>query len=221
MCMPTPPTALLLGLTGGIGSGKSTVASLLAQLGASVIDADALARAATAPGGAAIAAIAQTFGPSLLDANGALDRQAMRALIYADPGARQRLEAIIHPIVMRQSDSLCQVARQAGCPLIVFDLPLLAEAGARWRSKVDRVLVIDCDRATQIRRVMARNQWPRGQIESVLAAQASRSQRLATADAVIYNGAGISQHALRTQVERWAAAFGLMMRAFQGKPPLA
>lgn len=201
--------ATLLGLTGGIGSGKTTVAQMLAVQGAAIIDADAISRATTAAGGAALPAIAQQFGAHLIAPDGALDRTAMRALVFDDADARQRLEAIIHPLVAQETDRQARLALDAGGRLLVFDVPLLAESGARWRAKVDRVLVIDCDSATQIDRVMARNALPRDQVEQIVAAQASRAQRLAAADLVIFNGAGVTQDALRAQAARLAQTFGL------------
>lgn len=198
-----------LGLTGGIGSGKSTVAAMLAGQGAAVVDADAISRAATAAGGGAMPGIAQVFGAGVVMADGALDRAAMRALVYRDAGARQRLEAIIHPIVARETERQAQAATEAGIPLIVFDVPLLVESGARWRGQVDRVLVVDCEPDTQIERVMARNQLPREQAQAILAAQASRAGRLAAADAVLFNGAGVCMDALGRQVRQAAACFGL------------
>ena len=201
--------ATLLGLTGGIGSGKSTVAQMLAVQGAAIIDADAISRATTAAGGAALPTITQQFGAHLIAPDGALDRTAMRALVFDDTDARQRLEAIIHPLVAQETDRQARLALDAGRRLLVFDVPLLVESGARWRAKVDRVLVIDCDSATQIDRVMARNALPRDQVEQIVAAQASRAQRLAAADLVIFNGAGVTQDALRAQAARLAQTFGL------------
>ena len=203
------PSTRQIGLTGGIGSGKSTVATLLAEHGAAVIDADAISRASTAAGGSALPAIAATFGAALIGADGALDRAAMRALVYRDAGARQRLEAIVHPLVALETDRQAQRAINAGHHLIVFDVPLLVESGPRWRARVDRVLVVDCDPATQIERVMARNQLPREEIERIIAAQVTRAQRLGAADAVLFNGAGVTLTALHTQVHTWAARFGL------------
>lgn len=201
--------ATLLGLTGGIGSGKSTVAQMLAVQGAAIIDADAISRATTAAGGAALPTIAQQLGAHLIAPDGALDRTAMRALVFDDADARQRLEGIIHPLVAQETDRQARLALDAGRRLLVFDVPLLVESGARWRAKVDRVLVIDCDSATQIGRVMARNALPRDQVEQIVAAQASRAQRLAAADLVIFNGAGVTQDALRAQAARLAQTFGL------------
>jgi dephospho-CoA kinase len=203
------PTPLLLGLTGGIGSGKSTVAQLLARHGGAVIDADAISRASTATGGSAIDPIRAAFGPALIGADGALDRAAMRALVYQDAGARQRLEAIVHPLVGAETDRQARQAVADGRRLLVFDVPLLVEAGPRWRARVDRVLVVDCEPATQIERVVARNQLPRAQIEGILAAQATRAQRLAAADAVLFNGQATTLAALGRQVDGLAASFGL------------
>lgn len=189
-----------LGLTGGIGSGKSTVAALLAEAGAAVIDADALSRAVTGAGGAALPAIHKAFGSAMFDATGALDRTAMRALVSADPCARRRLESIIHPIVLQESERQAQAARQRGEQLVVFDIPLLVESGARWRAQLDAVLVVDCEPEEQIARVAARSGWPRAHIEGIMAAQATRAQRLAAADIVVANGSGVSLPALRAQV---------------------
>ena len=201
--------AVLIGLTGGIGSGKSTVATMLAERGAAVIDADAISRATTATGGAALPAIAEAFGPALIGSDGALDRAAMRELVFRDATARQRLETIIHPLVAHETERQTQQALAAGHPVLVFDVPLLVESGARWRSRVDRVWVVDCDPATQIERVMARNQLAREQVEQILAAQSPRAQRLAAADTVLFNGAGTTLEALRAQVHAALATLRL------------
>ena len=203
------PAPFLLGLTGGIGSGKSTVSALLAERGAAVIDADAISRAATAADGSALGAIAAAFGPQLIGGDGALDRAAMRALVFQDAGNRARLEAIIHPLVSQETDRQARQAAAQGRALIVFDVPLLVEAGARWRARVDRVLVIDCDLATQIQRVQARSQLPPGEIERIVQTQAPRARRLAAADIVLANGAGVTPGALRQQVQALAARLGL------------
>ncbi len=198
-------TTLRIGLTGGIGSGKSTVAAMLQALGAAVIDTDALAHQLTAPGGAAIAPIAARFGPAAITADGALDRAHMRGLVFADPAAKQALEAILHPMI--SATTAAQAAAVPPGQVVVFDVPLLVESG-RWRDKVDRILVVDCSAATQIERVMARNGWPREQVERVIALQASREQRCAVADAVILND-GLSLDALQARVaevwQRWTA----------------
>jgi dephospho-CoA kinase len=175
---------LKIGLSGGIGSGKSTVARRLGALGAFVVDTDALAHALTAPGGAAIPAIAAAFGADLIAADGAMDRAQMHSLVFAQPGERQRLEAILHPMIA--SATRAQASRaDAGQP-VVFDVPLLAESGT-WRARVDRVLIVDCSAATQVERVMQRSGWTAEAVERTIAQQASRAQRRAIADAVIVN----------------------------------
>ena len=189
---------LLVGLTGGIGSGKSTVAACLLEFGAAVIDADAISRELTAAGGAALPAIASAFGEGAIGGDGALDRTHMRELVFADPGARHRLEAILHPMISAETEQRAASAAASGIGLIVFDVPLLVESG-RWRQRVHRVLVVDCEEQTQIARVMQRSGWPRGAVEAVLAQQATRAQRRAAADAVIHNE-GCSLEALRGQV---------------------
>jgi dephospho-CoA kinase len=199
--------ALKLGLTGAIGSGKSTVAAILSRLGATVLDADAVSRQASAAGGAAIPAIAQTFGAGFIAADGSLQRDAMRALVFTDPSAKARLEAIIHPIVGQQMGLLEQQAIASACPLLVFDIPLLVES-PRWRPRLDLVMVVDCELETQIQRVMQRSGWSREQVQQVVTAQASRALRLSAADVVIYND-GIDIHTLERQVQQWAHRFGL------------
>ena len=194
----TNSCCIRLGLTGGIGSGKSTVAAMLTRLGATLIDADAISRASTAAGGRAIAALRTAFGPEFVAADGAMDRDRMRALVFSDPDAKARLEAIIHPLVRAEIDR--RIAGLAPGSVAVLDLPLLAESPA-WRERCDLVWVVDCRPETQIRRVMARNGWSRQQVEAVLAAQASREQRLALADEVIDND-GASLAALEAQVRR-------------------
>jgi len=193
-----------LGLTGGIGSGKSTVAQLLQVRGACVIDADAIARDCTLAGGSAMPAVRETFGPTFVTADGALDRQRMREHVFQHPGARQQLEAIVHPLV--GAEIRRQVAAStAGC--IVFDIPLLVES-PRWRPQLDRVLVVDCEPATQRLRVHARNGWDEATIDAVMRSQSPRERRLAAADAVIYND-GIGLDALQALVGQLAPQFGL------------
>ena len=187
-----------LGLTGGIGSGKSTVASLLAARGAAVVDADAIARATTAPHGSAMPAIAQAFGAEFVNAQGALDRERMRALAFSDPDAKKRLEAIIHPLVSQATQAQTTAAIVNGHRCIVFDVPLLVESG-RWRQQLDRVLVVDCSRETQIARVMARNGMTREMVTTIIQAQSPARLRLAAADWVIHND-GLSLDALRDEV---------------------
>jgi len=196
-----------VGLTGGIGSGKSTVLAMLANLGAATIDADAISRATTATGGAAISAIARVFGTDFVTAEGALDRERMRSLAYADPNARKRLEDIIHPLVGQESARQVQAAVDAGARCIVFDIPLLVESG-RWRSQVDQVLVIDCSPETQVARVVTRSALKPEEVLAIIGAQAPRALRLAAADVVICNE-GLSLEALRDNVVQAARRFGL------------
>ena len=199
--------ALHIGLTGGIGSGKSTVLAMLQAHGAAAIDADAISRATTATGGAAIPAIRERFGDGVIGPDGALDRERMRALVYADPDARRALEAIVHPLVGLETERQVQAATDAGVRSIVFDIPLLVESG-RWRARLHRVLVVDCQPATQVTRVMARSGLPAAQVQAIIAAQAPRHARLAAADAVIVNE-GLDLAQLRAQVDGVALTFGL------------
>jgi dephospho-CoA kinase len=195
----TSNSPLRIGLTGGIGSGKSTVGQMLQERGAAVIDADAIARGVTATHGTAMPAIAQAFGPDFITPDGALDRERMRAHVFSHPEAKQALEAIIHPLVAQETQRQAQDAIANGHHTLVFDVPLLVESGTRWRAQVDRVLVVDCSEETQIQRVMTRNGWSRETIQAIISAQASRAQKLAAADWVIDNE-GISLEALRTRV---------------------
>ncbi len=172
-----------IGLTGGIGSGKSLVADMLAAHGAAIIDTDVIAHQLTAPGGAAMPEIRAAFGERFVTADGALNRAMMREHVFADPTARKRLEAILHPLIGAETDA---AARRAEGPYLVFVVPLLVESG-RWVERVDRVLVVDCPEAVQVDRVMRRNQLTREQVEAIMASQASRAQRLAVADDVIVN----------------------------------
>ncbi len=178
------PMSVVVGLTGGIGSGKSVVARLFAERGVPVIDTDVTAHALTAPGGAATSAIRAEFGDGMLDAEGALDRVAMRRLVFAEPSARKRLEAILHPMISSESDR--QLAANSAARYVILVVPLLIESGD-YRKRVDRVAVVDCAVATQIARVMARNKLARDEVERILAVQAARSERLAAADDVIDN----------------------------------
>ena len=180
----TPP-ALRIGLTGGIGSGKSTVAALLTTCGATTVDTDAIARQISLPGGAAMTGIRQTFGAEFIDAAGGLDRERMRTLAFSDDTARRRLEAILHPLIGVETE---RQAAASSAPVIVFDVPLLVESG-RWRARVHKVLVVDCREATQVARVVARSGWAADAVRAVIDRQASRAQRRACADAVIFNEA--------------------------------
>jgi dephospho-CoA kinase len=199
---------LRLGLTGGIGSGKSTVASIMASAGAAVMDADAISRSLTIPGGRAIPAILAEFGEQLIAPDGAMNRDAMRSLVFSNPESKRQLEAIIHPLVgqVLQEESVAAIA--AGHACLVYDVPLLVESGERWRRQVDLVCVVDCEVETQIQRVMSRNQLGRTEIERIISQQASRQQRLGCADAVIFNE-GIDLAHLKQLVHEMMARFGL------------
>ena len=196
-----------IGLTGGIGSGKSTVARVLAECGAAVIDADAISRQLTAPGGLAIAAIASQFGNQFVTAEGAMNRDLMRQLAFDDPISRLRLESIIHPLVGHEILAQTGRAIAGGRTCVVFDIPLLVESG-RWRQEVDRVLVIDCSEATQIDRVTTRNNFTRETVQKIIAGQATRDQRRAAADICIYND-GLSLESLDALLRQLARSFGL------------
>lgn len=197
----------LIGLTGGIGSGKSTVAAILEELGAAIVDADQISRALTAPGGGAIAAIRTQFGADFITTDGALDRDRMRAAAFGDPEVKRRLEAIVHPLVGAESRRQAEAAVQAGRRCIVFDIPLLVESG-HWRPLLDQVLVLDCTVQTQVDRVVARSKLSRDAVERIVAAQASRLARLAAADLVIFND-GLAPAQLRSAVEQTARRIGL------------
>lgn len=176
---------------------------MLAQLGASVIDADAISKQLTAPGGAAIAAIAQQFGAEFITAEGALDRPRMRVLIFENAQFQTKLQAIIHPLVRQEAERL---AASAQSEWLVFDIPLLVESqdAAYWRERLDRILVVDCEVGTQIERVAQRPGWSRETAEQAVAAQATRAQRLACADGCLYNDA-VSLAELAANVQKIAA----------------
>ena len=197
-----------LGLTGGIGSGKSTVAARLQARGATLIDADHISRSLTAAGGVALPLIAQAFGADLIDAQGALNRARMRELVFADPSARQRLEAILHPLIAEQTRQQHEAAVAAGSKLIVHDIPLLVESG-HWRTRLDGVLVVDCRESTQTERVMARSALSREAVQAIIDAQTTRAQRLAAADWVVYNDDGVTIETLHAYTDQIAAWFGL------------
>lgn len=207
--------SFVVGLTGGIGSGKSAAAEHFAALGASVVDTDAIAHALTASGGAAIAALQQAFGEGVLTPAGALDRAAMRRRVFADPAERARLEAILHPLIRAEAER--QLCHPAGADFVYFVLvvPLLAETGA-YRDRVDRVLVIDCPPERQISRVMARSSLARTEVEAILAAQATRDRRLAIADDVIENDADLD--ALRARVATLHARYRTAAAEKRGIP---
>jgi dephospho-CoA kinase len=173
-----------------------------------VIDADAISRSLTAPGGRAIASIAECFGQSMMTAEGAMDRAAMRAHVFANPASKRLLEGIIHPLVGQITQEQTQQAIASGKTCLVFDVPLLVESGERWRQKVHHVVVVDCTQASQIQRVMQRSLLTADEVRNIIAQQASSSQRLACADSVIYNQ-GIDLAGLKRVVDIWASRFGL------------
>ncbi|MEN3372946.1 dephospho-CoA kinase [Dechloromonas sp. ZS-1] len=189
-------SGFVVGLTGGIGSGKSTVADLFVAAGAGLVDTDAIAHELTAPDGAAMPAIAAAFGAAVLTPTGALDRAAMRQRVFADAGARQQLEAILHPMIRQLSDARCLAATT---PYVVLAVPLLVESGT-YRARCDRIVVVDCPESLQIERVMARNGLAADQVRAIMAAQATRADRLAAADDVVLNDGGLTK--LYEQVER-------------------
>lgn len=194
-----PPFSI--GLTGGIGSGKTTVANLFAERGATVVDTDLIAHSLTAPEGAAMPAIVAEFGAAFADTSGALDRARMRQLVFSDPGAKARLEAILHP---RIRDGALAAGAAATGSYVIYAVPLLVESGT-WRARVARVLAVDCREDVQIARVMARNNLPEAQVLAIMAAQATRAQRLAAADDVVDNNDGIA--ALIPQIDRLHALY--------------
>ena len=200
-----PAPRLQVGLTGGIGSGKSTVASMLVDCGAQLVDTDAIARALTLPGGQAMPALAAEFGAAVVAPEGALDRAYMRELAFNDAGAKARLEAILHPLIGHEA---LRLAAAATARVVVFDVPLLTES-SHWRQRVARLLVVDCSTQTQVARVAQRPGWSEDAARAVVAQQASRAARRAIADAVIHND-GLTLAALRLEVQAlwqlWAGA---------------
>lgn len=191
-------TPFIVGLTGGIGSGKSAAADMLAGLGAAVVDTDRIAHELTAPGGIAMPAIHCAFGAGLITADGALDRAAMRRLVFSDAAAKSRLEGILHPLIRSESQRRCEDGLASGAPYVVLVVPLLVESGT-YRSRVTRILVVDCAETTQEQRVMARNGMSREEVQRIMASQATRQQRLTAADDRVDNDADMDS--LRTQIQ--------------------
>ncbi|MBU2641551.1 MAG: dephospho-CoA kinase [Thiobacillus sp.] len=177
----------VVGMTGGIGSGKSTVADAFAALGVPVIDTDVIARELTAPGGVALQAIRAAFGETLMQADGTLDRVALRRRVFADAAARHQLEAILHPAIRQRVE---QTLAHLTARYALLVVPLLVETGA-YRDVLNRILVVDCPEEIQIARVMSRSGLARDEVRAILAAQAMRAERLAVADDVILNTASI------------------------------
>lgn len=185
------PAYFSVGLTGGVGSGKSTVAAMLQQLGAGIVDADALAHELTRAGGAAIDALRNRFGAEAIAADGALDRAWMRARVFGDSATRRSLEAVLHPMIRGLAQERGSALAAAGRPYVVFVIPLLVESGD-WLDRVNRVLLVDCSEATQIRRASDRPGLDEAAARSIITAQASRAERLAIADDVLFNEAPLA-----------------------------
>ena len=205
-------TQFSVGLTGGIGSGKSAVATLLGELGASIIDTDAISHSLTAAGGAAMPDIATLFGNKYLTSDGALDRAAMRELVFSDQAARRQLESVLHPLIAQKT---LAEAKQANGLYVIFVVPLLVES-ARWKDRVDRILVVDCSETLQIERVTRRNNLTAAQVQAIMATQVSRTQRLAAANDVVVNETSLE--ALRTEVERLHQRYLKLAREKQSQP---
>jgi dephospho-CoA kinase len=212
--MGNPRKKFLVGLTGGIGSGKSTVADLFASRGVTLVDADVISHELTGPGGGAMSAIEEAFGASVVASDGRLDRAAMRQLAFSDPASRARLQAILHPMIRQASEA--RIAAATG-PYVLSVVPLLVESG-NWRQRVDRVLVVDCTEEVQVARVLKRSGLSREEVLAIMASQASRAQRLAAADDVIDNSgqAGALDEQVAVLHQRYlqaAMAAGLSTRA--------
>ncbi len=188
--------SLVVGLTGGIGSGKSAAADAFARLGATVVDTDAIAHELTGPGGAAVPEVRRLFGRAFVDASGAMDRKRMRDLVFSDAEEKARLEALLHPLI--RAESMRRIASAAG-PYVVHVVPLLIES-PDYRAQVGRVLVVDCPEALQVARVRQRSGLPEGEIRRIMASQIQREKRLAAADDVIDNSGSIA--ALQQQVRQ-------------------
>lgn len=184
----------VVGLTGGIGSGKSAAADEFARLGATVVDTDEIAHELTQAGGPAIPEVERIFGNGVIGESGAMDRRRMRERVFADPVAKKALEALLHPMI--REESLRRIAAARG-PYVVHVVPLLVES-ADYRARVDRVLVVDCPEDLQVERVKARSRLSEAEVRAIIASQATRAERLAAADDVIENGGNID--ALRKQV---------------------
>lgn len=197
-----------VGLTGGIGSGKSTFGQMLVALGAALIDADHIARAVTGPGGAAMPAIREAFGDGYVDARGALDRDRMRQTVFQRPAARLQLEAIVHPLVTQRTAEEAASALGAGARAVIFDIPLLAESG-RWAHRLDTVITMDCSPDTQIERVTRRSGLDAAEVQRIIASQASRRARRAIADIVVMNDSAQSIDALQALARQTAAQLRL------------
>lgn len=202
--------SLVVGLTGGIGSGKSAAARFFEELGAAVVDADAIAHEITAPGGVAIPAIRNALGPKFINESGALDRDLTRATVFANAAARQALEAVLHPLIRQE---IMQRVKAARSPYVIAVIPLLFEGGG-YSELLSRVVVVDCPEELQIARSMTRSELPESAVRAIMDAQASRSTRLAGADDVLTNIGSLED--LRGQVR---ALHGKFLKIASGQHP--
>ena len=191
-------SAFSVGLTGGVGSGKSTIATMLSEHGAAIVDADTIAHQLTSAGGAAIGALRESFGAEVIAVDGSLDRPGMRARVFSDLAARTQLESLLHPMIRNAMRECAAELLERGSQYVVFVVPLLVETGG-WHGSVDRVLLIDCSEATQIARVCARAGIDETMARKIVATQATRQQRLAAADDVLINEAPLDQVADRVE----------------------
>jgi len=202
-----------VGLTGGVGSGKSTIGGMLSRRGAGIVDADAIAHELTQPGGAAIDALRAAFGEAAIAGDGSLDRTWMRSRAFADTSTRARLEAILHPLIRATSNRRAGELSATGCPYVVFVIPLLVESGDA-RGRFDRILVVDCSEATQIARVCLRPGIDTNVARAILAAQATRARRLEAADDVLFNEAPLEQ--IEARVDRLHQRYLELAKASSG-----
>ncbi len=205
-----------IGLTGGIGSGKSTVADLFAALGVAIVDTDVIAHALTAADGAAMPAIRDAFGASFITTDGALERSRMRAAIFSDTAARKQLEAILHPLIAIEANRTAQAVSTGDAGYLIYVVPLLVES-RYWRERIDRILVVDCEEATQLARVMRRNCMSAAQASAIVAAQATRAERLAAANDVIDNNGDAAQ--LSHRVARLHAQYQMLASSLPSELP--
>ena len=195
------PAFKRIGLTGGIGSGKSTFGAMLVARGFALIDADAVSRELTGVGGLAIAKVREVFGDSSIALDGSMDRGQMRTLVFSHPEAKARLETILHPLIRASIAEKLTAIKDKGEPLAILDIPLLVES-SQWQGQLDGIIVVDCSEARQLSRVMARNGWTQAQTKAVMAAQASRQDRLAVANWVIDNDSD-DLSVLQKQADAW------------------
>ena len=195
------PAFKRIGLTGGIGSGKSTFGAMLAARGFALIDADAVSRELTGVGGLAIAKVREAFGDSSIALDGSMDRDQMRTLVFSQPEAKAQLETILHPLIRVSIAEKLTAIKDKGEPLAILDIPLLVES-SKWLGQLDGIIVVDCSEGRQLSRVMARNGWTQAQTKAVIASQASRQERLAVANWVIDNDSD-DLSALQKKADAW------------------